>query len=195
MKDTVMNKESWKIAQSIVGTSKGRPENDFYPTPKESILSLLDVEVFEHEIWECACGNGAISDVLLSKGFSVTSTDLYDHGYGQSGIDFLSTHLGDGIPSKTIITNPPFNIIYEWIEHSIFDLDVDKMALFAKLSLLEGVKRTKLLELTPLKWVYVFRKRQTLTRNGEKKRNSGMIAFAWYVWEKGYKGNPMVSWI
>ena len=122
------------------------------------------------------------------------STDLYDHGYGVDGVDFLKTTKEDRFPN-TIVTNPPFNIIYEWIEHAIFDLEISGMSLFAKLALLEGVKRSKLLEHTPLKWIYVFRKRQTLVRYGEKRKGGGMIAFALYVWEKGYTGNPMVIWI
>ena len=31
--------------------------------------------------------------------------------------------------------------------------------------------------------------------NGEKMKNSGMIAYAWYVWDKDYKGKPTIEWI
>jgi hypothetical protein len=47
----------------------------------------------------------------------------------------------------------------------------------------------------PLKTVYQFSKRVTLYKNGEKMKNSGMIAYAWYVWDKNYVGKPTIEWI
>jgi len=41
------------------------------------------VESFEGQIWEPACGDGAISRVLEAAGYQVISTDLIDRGYGQ----------------------------------------------------------------------------------------------------------------
>jgi hypothetical protein len=26
-------------------------------------------------------------------------------------------------------------------------------------------------------------------------KNSGMISFAWFVWDKDYVGKPMINWI
>ena len=59
-----------------------RVPHDFYPTPPEAIRALLSVETFEGSIWEPACGDGAISKVLLEAGHEVVSTDLIDRGYG-----------------------------------------------------------------------------------------------------------------
>ena len=41
-----------------------RPENDFYSTDPKEVEKLLEKETFEGNIWETACGNGAISEVL-----------------------------------------------------------------------------------------------------------------------------------
>ena len=54
-----------KRAQSLVGTSEGRPEHDFYHTPPEATEALLKVEKFVGEIWEPACGDGSMSLVFL----------------------------------------------------------------------------------------------------------------------------------
>src|SRR3981189_782245 len=62
---------------------------DFFPTPAWATHALIDNESFSGNIWESACGNGAMSDVLEQTGQSVFSSDLYDRGYGESGIDFL----------------------------------------------------------------------------------------------------------
>jgi len=184
--------KTWKMAQSIVGTSPGRPKGDFYPTPAYVTEALLSQEDFDGSVWECACGDGAMSIVLKKAGYFVVSTDLFDRGYGATGVDFLKT---DALLCPNIVTNPPFSLAEAFVEHAIFDLNVNKLALFAKLAFLEGQKRTALLVKTPLKDVYIFRKRVTLTRNGEKQRSTGMLAFAWYVWEYGFAGKPRISWI
>jgi hypothetical protein len=50
---------------------------------------LIDNEKFKGDIWESACGNGAMSDVLEQTGRGVISSDLFDRGYGEAGVDFL----------------------------------------------------------------------------------------------------------
>ena len=178
-------------AQSLVGTSAGRPSDDFYPTPPECTIAILERETLSEKVWEPACGDGAISEVLKSLGHKVRSSDLYDHGYGKIGIDFLEwtkpwTH--------SIVTNPPFKLAEEFVEKSM-ELGCDKLIMFSKLAFLEGQKRSRLLESTHLKYAYVFRKRVQLTRNGLPYKNGGMIPFAWYVWERGFMGEPIIRWI
>ena len=184
---------SVKQAQSIVGYSKGRPENDFYPTPENMTQSLLDNHRFENNVWECACGDGAMSKVLLRNGYNVYSSDKYDYGFGETGIDFLAK---EKLPPeiKTIITNPPFKLAEDFVEKA-FKMRVQQLALLCKLSFLEGQKRKIMYEKYRLARVLVFSKRQTMTRNGEIYRNGGMIAFAWFIWDYSYLGRPTISWI
>ena len=94
-----------KNAQSIVGSSPGRNWQDFYPTPPEATEALLSVEQFTGGVWEPACGDGAISRVLEARGFTVTSSDLVDRGYGEPRRDFLLFPAYRCIDN--IITNPP----------------------------------------------------------------------------------------
>jgi hypothetical protein len=182
----------YKKAQSIVGTNNdgGRPENDFYPTPPEGTLGLLKVEDFVGDIWEPACGDGAMSRVLEGAGYNVVSTDLEPRNYGVQA-DFLSSKI---LLAPNIVTNPPFRIALEFVEHAR-DLGASKVSLLCKLAFLEGQERATWLENSPLKNVWVFKKRLTLYREGMKMKNSGMIAFAWFVWERGYSGKPMIGWI
>ena len=60
---------------NIVGhnTKGDRIDNDFYPTPEVATLKLLNKESFKGSIWECACGDGAISEILVKKGYNVYS--------------------------------------------------------------------------------------------------------------------------
>lgn len=179
-------------AQSLVGTSQNanRPTEDFYPSPPEAVEALLSVEAFTGKIWENACGDGAISKVLEAHGHDVLSTDLIDRGYGETPHDFLTSTY----TSENVITNPPFKLAEEFVRLSL-QRTTRKVAILGKLQFLEGAKRKIMFESTPFKAVWVFSKRLTMTRNGEKMDNSGMIAFAWYIFEHGYTGKPTVGWL
>jgi hypothetical protein len=188
-----------KRAQSLVGTSAGRPDDDFYPTPPEATEALLAHETFTGSIWEPACGDGAISRVLEAHGHTVKSTDLNYRNYGVGDRDFLKEFPAHDIAVNptNIITNPPFKLAEEFIWKSL-EMTADnrgKVAMLCKLQFLEGGKRKKMFEATPLKRVYVFSKRLTMTRNGEKMKNSGMIAFAWFVWDHAHEGDATVKWL
>lgn len=180
------------IAQSIVGTSQGRQPHDFYPTPREATESLLSVETFVGNVWEPACGDGAISKVLAERGIDVVSTDLIDRGYGKSPVDFLlcdESRLADNV-----ITNPPYTLAEEFVRKAL-SVSSRKVALLLKLAFLEGVSRKPLFETTPLASVHVFSRRLTMTRNGELRTGGGMIAFAWFVWDHSHHGRPLINWI
>ena len=78
---------------------------DFFPTPPWATYALIDNEKFSGEIWESACGDGAMSRVLAETGRPVRSSDLHNRGFGEVGIDFLTApHRADNI-----VTNPPYN--------------------------------------------------------------------------------------
>ena len=184
---------------SIVGSSRrngGRAENDFYPTPPEATQALLDREKFEGMIWEPACGNGALSKVLSDNGYDVFSSDLIDRGFGFTPSDFLKEER----IAPNIVTNPPFNLALEFVEHAKRRSE-KKIAFFLKTAFLEGAKRQKMFidDRFPLKKVYQFSRRVNLYKGSEtrdkSKISSGMIAFAWFVWDKEHKGPATINWI
>jgi hypothetical protein len=176
-------------AHSITGVSEGRPEHDFYPTPSIATSSLLEKESFTGIIWECACGDGAMSKVL-EETHQVYSTDLIYRGYGEGGIDFLTTNE----KVENIITNPPYKYATEFAEHALNSTS-GKVAMLLKIQFLEGIKRFDFFKNSPLKSVYVFSRRIHFSRNGEKLHNHSMMCFAWFVWEHGYEGDPTIKWI
>jgi hypothetical protein len=183
---------------SIVGFGKDRQEHDFYPTPEYATEALLEKEKFEGNILEPACGDGAISRVLERNGYDVSSTDLYDYGYGETGIDFLKEFY-DGVDN--IITNPPYKIGTEFVLKAQ-EIANKKIAMLLKLVFLESISRfdkifnpDTLLTDWKLKTVYVFSRRLKIYKNGIVLKNSGLIAYAWFVWEWCYTGKPMIDWI
>ena len=74
-----------------------REKNDFYPTPESATQALLDRQKFQGNVWECACGNGAMSKLMIKNGYDVYSSDLIDRGYGDTGIDFLKSDKKGGL--------------------------------------------------------------------------------------------------
>ena len=77
----------------MVGARKNRNKHDFYPTPEIATVRFLEAERFEGEIWEPACGDGAMSRVIERYGYRVKSTDLIDRGYGEGGVNFCGLRI------------------------------------------------------------------------------------------------------
>ena len=172
-----------------------RQKDDFYPTPPEASQALLDKENFgTGTIWECACGDGAISNVLKENEYNVYSTDLNDYGYGLSRVDYLMTvKPNDNI--IYVVTNPPFKLAKEFILKTL-DLNIPKSAFLLRLSFLESVRRyDSLFKNYPPIRVYVFKKRLTIWRGDQERQGNGTVAYAWFVWEKGFSGNPEIFWV
>jgi len=174
--------------------SRGRVEDDFYATPELATKVILEREDIMSPILEPACGQGHIAK-LLPEG--TETTDLIYRGYGVGEVDFLKKDYFDRY--GTVITNPPFNLFQEFAEKAL-KISSNKIILFGKLQALEGQKRATFLEKSPLRTVYIFKKRINPLRNGSPLDENGKpwastMAFAWYVWEIGYKGNPIIKWI
>lgn len=183
---------------SIVGSSRKngeRQKRDFYPTPEYATQALMDREVFYSSVWEPACGDGRMSEVIWGNGYIVYSSDIFDYGYHRNfkTMDFLGN---DGVSGYDIITNPPFRYAFEFVERCK-KLAHRKFALFLKTVFLESQKRYDMFKDTefPLKCLYQFSKRVPIYKNGVEMKNSGLVAYAWFVWDREYEGNPFVDWI
>jgi len=163
---------------------------DFYPTPAWATHALIDNEKFSGEIWESACGNGAMSSVLKEASSNVVSTDLYNRGYGDYGLDFLSSNR----KSDNIITNPPYNSAEGFVRSGIRCAN-RKFALLLRLAFLEGVNRQRTIftEAPPAR-VWVFSERITFYPAGAVKKGSGTTAYAWFVWDKEANGSTELKW-
>jgi len=179
-----MGFEEIKISKGFSGKNK-RVKNDFYPTPTNAIIPILEY-IENQNVWECACGDGAISSVLVNAGFNVISTDLNDYGYGKVGVDFLSQKSK---LANTIVTNPPYNLINDFIEKAN-KLDIDEFLYLLPLDKLNGKARTFLMQKSGLYALYSFRGR--LKFCGGK---SPMMFHCWYHFKRGYVGDIKFKFI
>ncbi len=164
---------------------------DFYPTPDWATHALVENERFDGTIWEPACGDGTMSQVLATTGCDVYSSDLYDRGFGTPGEDFLqSTKLFDNV-----VTNPPYNSAEGFVKVGLKSAR-KKVALLLRLAFLEGANRQKtIFNPTPPSRVWVFSERITFYPKGAIQRGSGTTAYAWFVWDKEEVGPTELKWL
>lgn len=167
-------------------------ENDYYATEPKAVELLLEKERFSPTILEPACGEGHISKVLIENGYDVISTDIVDRGYGVGNINFLERAVAT---THDIITNPPYKYATEFVYKALeLVREGGKVAMFLKLTFLEGQKRRELFRKYPPKVIYVASARLQCGKNGDFS-GSSMVAYAWYVWEKGYTGDTIIKHI
>ena len=163
---------------------------DFYPTPPWATCALMENERFSGNVWECACGDGAMSDLISQYAPKVDSSDLYDRGFGEIGIDFLET----GRRAANIITNPPFHCAEGFVHSALRKAD-KKFALLLRLAFLESANRANtIFHVAPPSRVWVFSERITFYAKGAKRAGSGTTAYAWYVWDKDHSGDTRLYW-
>lgn len=63
-KDWTSNKAATFVTLAASNHSAGEREtNDYYATEPKAVEMLLNAERFNPRIWECACGEGHISEV------------------------------------------------------------------------------------------------------------------------------------
>lgn len=171
-----------------------RQREDYYATEPAATEWLCKIEDFGGPILEPSCGEGHISKVLLKHGYEVESRDLVDRGYGCGGVDFLSIDnlSWDG----DIITNPPYKYAKEFVEKALQIIpEGHKVAMFLKLTFLEGKARKPLFRAAPPARVWVSSSRLKCAPNGDfSTMKSSAAAYAWFVWEKGYNGDTIVKW-
>jgi hypothetical protein len=175
--------------------ARKRSWHDYYATDPAATEMLLDMESFAPLVWEPACGEGHISKVLERRGYRTVSTDLVYRGYGcPEPVDFMRFAADDF--DGDIVTNPPYSISLEFVAKALELLRPGrKAAMFLRLLFLEGQARGKFYRLAPPKTVYVSRSRLLCARNGDFQDSaSKAVAFAWFVWEKGFMGDPAIKW-
>ena len=170
-----------------------RQHEDYYATEPAATDWLCKLERFYGKILEPSCGKGHISEQLKKAGYDVTSRDLVDRGYGEVA-DFLSK---DNVEwDGNIVTNPPYKYAKEFVEKSLQIIpEGKKVAMFLKLTFLEGKARKSLFKNYPPKRIWVSSSRLKCAMNGDFDAVGGSAtAYAWYVWEKGFKGEPVIKW-
>lgn len=177
-----------------------RASNDWYQDSPQATEALLRVERFSGLSWDPACGVGTIPTALEAAGLDCMGSDIVDRGYRcpwiSSPRDFLKSPNPD---VSNIVSNPPFNLAREFVDCALV-MASHKVAMLLPLTFLEGAKRARWLETTPLARVHVFSWRISmppgeLLAAGKVRPEGGKKAFAWFVFEHGWQGPAQVRFL
>jgi len=189
------------------GTNK-RAENDWYLDGPEATEALLRVERFSGASWDPACGIGTIPKTMLAAGLLCHGSDIVDRGWRNRRpfAEPAPPHLADFLKTTSpvprvdnIISNPPFKLAREFVDCALV-MASHKVAMLLPLTFLEGEKRGRWFQTVPLARVHVFSWRISmppgeLLQAGAVRAEGGKKAFAWLVFEHGWKGPPQVGFL
>lgn len=197
-KDYVGNKISSYVTNGASShSSQEREENDYYATAPLATNLLLELETFDKNIWEPACGENHITNILRNAGYNVRTSDIIDR-IGDGSVEIKDFLTNEEVFDGDIITNPPYKFALEFAEKCLEAIkDGHKVALFLKLTFLETRIRKAFFEKYPPKIVYVSSNRLGCAKNGEfegKDNIGSAVAYCWYIWEKGFQGDPIIKW-
>lgn len=173
------------LAAGIIGGASdkhARNHADFYATPPEATWALLPHLPNRGSVLEPCCGDGAIAKVVQASGrfTKVFASDLHDRGYAPGGVDFRSYDpevLADyGI---AVVTNPPFTLAAEFIEHYCAQTKRPWVALLLKGSFWHAASRADLFVRTAPACVMPLTWRPNMDPSRGK---SSLMEFAWTLW-------------
>lgn len=201
--ETLKDKNSKKFAYSLAAsnhTDSDREDEDFYATPPfvvKELLKQLEIEgvKIHRTVLDPCCGMGHILD-SLPEGYKKLGVDLIDRKWpGTVQKDFLSNK--EHYSETDIITNPPYSIALDFMKKSLEAVDDGAIvAAFLKIQFLEGKKRYPFLVENPPLYVMPYAQRVNCGKNGifqDEGRGNSMAMFAWFVWQKGFKGTTKLK--
>jgi hypothetical protein len=122
--------------------------------------------------------------VLEDYLYEVESTDLFDRGFGNTGLNFLErTELFEG----SIITNPPYSLTHEFVKKAI---EIQNgPGIIAMLLQLQWITTKKSSVLDPyLSDIYILRGNGGCGKNGDFSKVMSAIHYAWFVFRKDFTG-------
>lgn len=155
------------------GDQSRRRALDFYPTPPAATHALMvflkRIDAMPARVWECACGEYAMSNVISAYTDCVATDVIYDQNY-----------LLENKPEQVdaIITNPPFSLAEQFILKAVSEVPLT--AFLLKSQYWHSAKRAALFfnhrpaYVLPLLWRPDF-------MNGER-GGSPTMDVLWTVW-------------
>jgi hypothetical protein len=192
-------------------SSRQEPDDslDFFPTPPWATRAFVE-EVLKPSyewwpnapkdfddlaMWEPACGEGHMAEVLREYMPDVLATDIFDYGYGDRKLDFLADLEAQGEERDFIITNPPFGDKSEAFVLQALRLARVGVAMFVRLQWLETVGRyERIFKDHPPTRIVFYAERVNLCKGRWEPEGGTATAYIWLLWLKGV--SPMAPlWV
>jgi len=170
-----------------------RKERDLYETPEWVTLALKPHLNGITTVWEPAAGGGKMVTALTKMGFEVEASDIAD------GVDFLKC---DKTGYDAVITNPPYALAQEFIEHAL-DLS-HGTEMRRRANLVAMLLRTDYDHAKTRAHLFAncktFAKKIVLTKRivwfeaAEGKNAAPSFNHAWYIWDWQHEGDPVLKY-
>lgn len=142
-------------------------DTDYYPTPPWCYENLdIDWKQFSDAHEPCR-GDGRIQQFLLSSGVPTTHSEITE------GLDFMNWNGNVDL----ILTNPPFSLAQEFIDHAIPRANTVIMLL--RINFLGSIARHEWWKNNQPTALYVLSKRPSFSGKG-----TDATDYAWFVWDK-----------
>lgn len=165
-----------------------RKERDLYETPEwvtDSLVSFIDVKRY---IWEPAAGGGKMVAALEKHNFTVHASDI------ATGKDFLAERY---LPDETvhaIVTNPPYELATEFIEHALELMKPCQgvVAMLLRTDFDHAKTRQHLFSKCPAFWTKL-----VLTKRikwFEDSKGQPSFNHAWFIWDWQNSGPPTLAY-
>jgi hypothetical protein len=180
-----------------------REANDWYQEPRWCSDRLFEEERFKGSILDPAAGGGNIVQSGMAAGLDITGSDLIIRSmYAEVQRDWLAScsEVWDNI-----VCNPPFGLCddrkagtHPFVQRCLART-TRKVALLMPANWIQGDKRSRWLEGTPLRRVWFISPRPSMPPGhiiaaGQKPGN-GTTDYAWFIWQHEYDGQPEIRWL
>lgn len=173
-----------------------RDPDGWYIEPSWTSERLFQAEPMWGLTLDPACGLGTICAAADRAGLLACGSDLRARSlWAVPSADFLTSNP---TPVGNIVCNPPFKHARAFVERALERAE-RKVCMLLPLAWMSGVSRSKWLETTPLRRVWVLAPRPSMPpgaviQAGEDP-GGGTKDFAWFVWRQGYRGACELRWL
>ena len=175
-----------------------RASDDWYVEPAWCVEVLLDRVEFIKGFHDPCCGLGTIPLAGRARGLQTSGNDLRTRAPGWGCQDFLT----DFTRHADIVTNPPFAIAVEILNHALATtIPGGRVAALVQAKFLFSQKRQPLFHRSEMERVIILSKRpsmppgEMLLKHGEAVRRNGSLDFLWAIWRVGRPpGPPTIEW-
>lgn len=156
---------------------------DFYPTPPSAFAPLIPFLDAKRSHWEPACGDGRLVMAMRDARIDASGADLEQDHFAQGLKNFLS----DYIQRDVILTNPPFSLAQEFVEHGL--KHSRELWLLLRLNFLGAQKRRA--------WwsdgrepnaLFILSERPRFSKNKLGKLGNDSTEYAWFYWGRRHQG-------
>ena len=159
---------------------------DFFPTPPWATRALFEHVLHTknaYDVWEPACGDGAMSRAIAGYASLVFSSDVTDYGWGHTVHDFLMPYVPHGIECPNwIVTNPPFRLGEDFVHRALSIAQVG-VAILVRSVFIESVGRYEnLFRPRPPAIMAQFVERVPMVKGRLDETASTATSYCWLVW-------------